>query len=504
MLPEKVRFPRHPIVQQLLFRWRVGRQLLTALFSSSSLLLFPPSYAATNNYCQLSAPEVEEKANLFQTALKGNSQAQKDYNGLVRKHAELLQRCRAQNWPATQAIWLRLYPCDVRPGSLEGILDRIVNKGYNTVYLEVFSDSQVLLPPADNPTVWDSVIRTPQHQNLDLLAQTIKKGHERGLKVYAWLFSLNFGYVYAQKDYRQSVLARNSKGEDSTKFVHDQSQAFVDPYHPQAQQDYYQLLKAVLQRRPDGVLFDYIRYPRGTGTQSAVGEVKDLWIYGEASRQALYDRALNPKGRFLLEKYVSQGYITLQDVQEADRLYPKVSPQWQGRFIPPKEMEEPAAVRWERWKSELWYLAVAHAAQGVINFLAWAGGTVQQGGIPAGAVFFPDGNQIVGGKGFDSRLQAWDQFPPSLEWHPMAYALCQEASCVAEQVKRVVTMAPAAQYGIIPAIAGQWGRSYGDRPSLEEQMQAIRAFAPKIKGVSHFAFSWQEPEFDKERRFCQL
>jgi hypothetical protein len=278
----------------------------------------------------------------------------------------------------------------------------------------------------------------------------------------------------------------------------------VDPYHPQAQQDYYQLLQAVLKRRPDGVLFDYIRYPRGTGSHSAVGEVKDLWIYGEASRQALYNRALNPKGRALLEKYVTQGYITLQDVQDLDQLYPDESPQWQGRLIPEKEMAETVEVRFQRQKTELWYLAVAHAAQGVVNFLAWAGGIVQKEGIPAGAVFFPDGNQIVGNKGFDSRLQAWDQFPPSLEWHPMSYAVCEEANCVGEQVKRVVTMAPANQYQIIPAIAGQWGRRSNNRPSLEEQMQTIRATSPTIRGISHFAFSWQEPEFDKERKFCKL
>ena len=302
-------------MKQPISRYRLGRKLITAILTSSSFLTFTPSYAATNDYCQLSDSESAQKANLLQTVLKGNVQSQKDYNTLIKKHAELLQRCRSRTWPSTQAIWLRIYPCDVRPGSLDGILDRIVNKGYNTVYLEVFADSQVLLPPADNPTVWDSVIKSEADKNLDLLAQTIKKGHERGLRVYAWLFSLNFGYVYSQMRDRQEVLARNGKGEDSTKFVHDQSQTFVDPYHPQAQKDYSELLQAVLKRRPDGVLFDYIRYPRGTGRQSAVGEVKDLWIYGEASRQALYSRALNPKGKILLEIYVTQGYITLKYIQ---------------------------------------------------------------------------------------------------------------------------------------------------------------------------------------------
>jgi uncharacterized lipoprotein YddW (UPF0748 family) len=61
-------------------------------------------------------------------------------------------------------------------------------------------------------------------------------------------------------------------------------EVFVDPYHPQARSDYGQMLQAVLQRRPDGVLFDYVRYPRGVGPNSVADEVDDLWIYGQASR----------------------------------------------------------------------------------------------------------------------------------------------------------------------------------------------------------------------------
>ncbi len=54
----------------------------------------------------------------------------------------------------------------------------------DTNYLEVFADGQVLLPPNNNPTVWDSVIKNPGAGNVDLLAQAIEQGHKRGLKVY--------------------------------------------------------------------------------------------------------------------------------------------------------------------------------------------------------------------------------------------------------------------------------------------------------------------------------
>ena len=75
--------------------------------------------------------------------------------------AQQLSQCRRQTWPQSQAIWLRLYPCDALDGVVEELLDRIVSRGYNEVYLEVFYNGQVLLPAAQNPTAWPAVIRTP-------------------------------------------------------------------------------------------------------------------------------------------------------------------------------------------------------------------------------------------------------------------------------------------------------------------------------------------------------
>ncbi|NJO81099.1 MAG: hypothetical protein HC827_23085, partial [Cyanobacteria bacterium RM1_2_2] len=124
-------------------------------------------------------------------------------------------------------------------------------------------------------------------------------------------------------------------------------------------------------------------------------------------------------------------------------------------------------------------------------------------GLKAGAVFFPDGNQTVGAQGFDSRLQPWDRFPSTIEWHPMTYAICEDASCVAAQVQRVTAQAPTGTH-IQPALAGTWGQTLHQHPPLEKQLQAIRQTSPQIQAVSHFAFSWQEPEFDRNRKFCQL
>ncbi len=457
----------------------------------------------SSDSCHFSAQDVAEKEQLRQSTVKGDGAGQIEYTNILKRHAQQLHDCRGQSWPANQAIWLRLYPCDAQEGKIDEVLDRIVNYGYNEIYLEVFYSGQVLLPKAYNSTVWDSILDSPGKENRDLLAETIKKAHLRGIKVYAWMFSLNYGYLYGQRVDRKSVLARNGKGENSLNFVSDQSQLFVDPYSQIVRSDYRELLKRILERKPDGVLFDYIRYPKGEANQSVVGDVKDLWIYGESSKAALLNRAKNYKGRFLLDRYINRGYLVPGDLQEADKLYTlEGSPLWEGRTPPANEMTQPLNVRYERIKDEIWYFTVAHAAQGVVDFLALAITQVKPYGIPAGAVFFPDGNQAVGVRGFDSRLQPWDHFPKTIEWHPMAYALCDNSECIVNQVKKVVSIS-ANQTEVVPAIAGFWGKSYPNRPSLENQMAALRSSFPNLISISHFGFSWQQPEFDKERKLCR-
>ena len=486
----------------------VPSQLITASLITALGLVSPwgnkSVQAAVGPYCQFSPEEIDAKEKLFQASLEQDPTAVGEYNAIVQKHTQMLQLCRSQTWPQEQATWLRLYPCDVSPGSIDNVLDRIVNLGYNKIHLEVFYDSQVLLPPGDNPTPWTSVVRSPGGENIDLLQQTIDKAHQRGLKVYAWLFTMNFGYNYAQRPDRQEALARNGTGQDSLNVVHDRAQAFIDPYSRQAQTDYYTLIQAVLKRQPDGILFDYVRYPQGTGGQSSVNSVKDLWIHGKSSLNALYNRAGNEKGLAMIKKYIETGNLTTKDIANIDRQYPQeTQAKWQGRRNH-SNAKASLQSRHRNLQSDLWFFAVAHAAQGVIDFLSFAARPAQNQGIPAGAVFFPDGNRLVGKKGFDSRLQPWDKFAADLEWHPMAYAICDvRTDCIVDEVEKVLQKA-SAQTKIIPALAGAWGQVYRQHPTLEAQMEALRKATPQINSVSHFGYAWQEPDADRQRKFCNL
>ena len=484
--------------------------LLGLLLSVVSLGWQTPAEASLNRYCQFSQAEIDRKESLRQAVLLGEPAATVSYERLVKQHASDLQDCRRRAWPDNQAIWLRLYPCDLQPGMLDALMDRIINLGYNEVYIEAFYNGQVLLPQSENDTAWPSVIQSPGYENRDLLAEALTAARQRGLKASAWVFTLNFGYSYGQRADRQQTLARNGSGVDTQTFAlngqgNSPEEIFVDPYSAQGQRDYLYMLQGILRRQPNAVLCDYIRYPRGVGAASVASSVGDLWIYGTAAQQALLQRALNDKGRELIRRFIYQGYITANDVEQVDSLFPtEGAPLWQSRRVPePTASPIPPEARQPRVQEELWRLSVAHAIQGVVDFLQMATRVTQQQSVGAGAVFFPSGNQAVGTQGYDSRLQHWDRFPQNITWHPMAYSICGNASCIVQEIQDVIEKSGNVS-NVRPALAGVWGSSTDNRPSLEAQMAAIQGAAPGLTSISHFAYSWQDPEFDRVRKFCQL
>lgn len=472
--------------------------LTTVLFSQTIAPV--RSQALPDDYCQFTTEDIKAKGELRQLAQDnpGDRNILNNYAAIIKEHKQVLEQCRRQTSFETQAMWLRLYPCDAKPGKVEELLDRIVDKGYNEIYLEVFYNSLVLLPEKDNRSPWQSVLSHTEYADRDLLAEVIAKGRERGIKVYAWFFTMNFGYEYALMPDRREAIAVNGQGQTSLDYVGGYSQVFVDPYSRLAQLDLYRTVEEVVKREPDGVLFDYIRYPRGSGSDSVAGNVKDLWIYSQPSRDALLRRAKNNQGLFLINKYVAQGYITNEDLTMAQELYPEdLNPLWEGRS---SEFESSDR---ETLQQDLWFLTVAHAAQGVIDFLDLVSLPARNQSIPTGAVFFPHGNQEVGRTGFDSRLQPWDYFTSQLEWHPMSYSNCIDSSCIVQEIERVLNARTGA-IEVIPAIAGIWGDYFNNKPPLELQMKAIEQANLNIDGISHFAYSWQEPLDDNARRSCSL
>jgi len=130
------------------------------------------TFAQVGEYCQFDREAIATKENLraavFQdTSKSANLDATKEYQAIVKEHRQALKNCRQKSWLKTQGIWLRLYPCDLLSGKLDEVMDRIVNKGYNQVFIEVLSDGKILLPQSENVTAWNSLVLSEKYKNGD-------------------------------------------------------------------------------------------------------------------------------------------------------------------------------------------------------------------------------------------------------------------------------------------------------------------------------------------------
>ncbi|WP_242016371.1 glycoside hydrolase family 10 protein [Pseudanabaena cinerea] len=468
--------------------------------------------------CDVNQAEILRKHELRKLALvkettdNAKIKAQADYAAILQKHKADLQSCRDRQPIQTQATWLRLYANDAKAGVLEDVFDRIVNRGYNQVFIEVFYDGRVLLPVSDNPTPWRSVMAEAVKEgsvsaDYDLWQKAVKLGKERGIKVYGWAFTMNFGYGYSEVRGKASALALNGKGENSianTNFNRQQvangrafyedayevDHLFIDPYSPIARNDLISAVKALMQRNPDGMVFDYVRYPTNA-TGALIDDVKQLWIYGQSSRSTLLNSIGDRHVRALMELYLANGAVTGSDVIATEQ---KLA---DAMRVKPNPIPNPSQVAITT-NNFLWNMATNHAYQGVLNFVSAVTTPLQQNNIPIGTVFFPQGNDRQGNK-VAPKMQPWERFPSFMERHPMTYALCADGKCVAEQVAEVLQQS-APNTLVCPVLAGTWGQSFDGHPSYEIQTQAIKARSPQINCISHFVYSWMEPDSDRLRK----
>jgi len=245
-------------------------------------------------------------------------------------------------------------------------------------------------------------------------------------------------------------------------------------------------------RNPDGMVFDYVRYPTTYGANSLVTNIKQLWIYSEASRQTLLNGLPNSTARKLMSIYMDKGIITGSDMVNVENLTNALT---QTKQISTNPELEKSAVTAERF---LWQIAANHAYKGVLVFISEITYPLRKQNIPTGSVFFPSGN-YKSSNGYDARMQPWDKFPKEMQRHPMTYALCEDGYCVADQVAKVLQQSVPGTL-VCPVLAGTWGQSFDGHPSYETQMQAIKATSPKIDCVSHFVYAWMEPESDRQRK----
>jgi len=100
----------------------------------------------------------------------------------------------------------------------------------------------------------------------DPLALLIKKAHESGIEVHAWLNMLSLNNnkdSFLLKKYGTGILTRNRKEKHSVEDYMIDHQYFLEPGDMRVRAELCDIVGEVLQAYPglDGVQFDYIRYP---------------------------------------------------------------------------------------------------------------------------------------------------------------------------------------------------------------------------------------------------
>ncbi|NJK60727.1 MAG: hypothetical protein HC918_11465 [Oscillatoriales cyanobacterium SM2_1_8] len=277
---------------------------------------------------------------------------------------------------------------------------------------------------------------------------------------------------------------RNGYNENSLRDVRalpevlQSQQGFVDPYHPQVRADWQTLVAAIAQRRPDGLAIDYIRYPNRTDPW--IRDVRDMPIYGATSYQAL-QRRTTPQGFDLLYRFLASGRVPSPNL-------PVGTPLWRlpGHSQPTRFRDRATLT------NQLWQLAIAHARQGIVEFLNAIGEPARAANIPISAVFFPWGDRQEGNR-VDPRLQPWSEFRQVQEWAPMAYANCNGTACLRAEIGRTVARAPQS-LRVCPVLAGAWNRRLGDRPPWKPNcMTCTKAFRPWTASAILYTPGWMGP-----------
>ncbi len=244
------------------------------------------------------------------------------------------------------------------------------------------------------------------------------------------------------------------------------------------------LLVAITERQPDGLVLDYVRYPTTPGRDTLISDPRQLWIYGEASQAALQSRLSDLEWQ-LMQTYLSTGSLTPADVEMAEAAYPDQVPQILSTA--------------PGWEGYLWRVATEHAYQGVLDFVV---GVTAGLDLPIGTVFFPQGDRTVlqaGRPRFDARMQPWSRFPAHIERHPMSYAICPDGRCVADQIATVRGRSQPETI-VCPIVAGTWGQDFGGHIDLETKMAVLENRHDALSCVSHFVYGWMEPDSDRQRK----
>jgi len=134
----------------------------------------------------------------------------------------------------------------------------------NTLFVQIYRANQAWFPSkvADSKP-YRNCLKSVEEDPLGLL---IRKAHQEGIQVHAWLNLLSLANnkdARILKEYGTEVLTKDQAVKKRIEDYKIDNQYFLEPGDPRVYRDLSRIVKEILRAYPelDGIQFDYIRYP---------------------------------------------------------------------------------------------------------------------------------------------------------------------------------------------------------------------------------------------------
>ena len=166
-------------------------------------------------------------------------------------HLRLLRRRVPSDRFIRRGMWLRPYRSDLSDGHLLEVLDHATDWGITDLYIEDFWGGELAEPSPSH-------LFPARYPGYSLLKAYAEAAHRRGIRVHAWLHTLDFGPVYAARHPDRLVY----DGWGHTSGATEKGSHAVDP-GLKANREKLEKLVTELSKSGfvDGIILDYLRYP---------------------------------------------------------------------------------------------------------------------------------------------------------------------------------------------------------------------------------------------------
>ncbi|MBY0449319.1 MAG: family 10 glycosylhydrolase [Cyanobacteria bacterium] len=192
-----------------------------------------------------------------------------------------------------RGIWVR--PLQNSSAEIQHIIADLKALKIHDIFLETYYQGKTIYPSQ----VMQDYGLPKQHRQFegtDILKEWIEAAHAQGLRVHTWVQVFFAGNQQDSMDSLSDLLAKYPDWRNVQYAARNQTvpvpssietgHFFLDPAHPQSRQFLTQLMQEIVSRyHPDGINFDYIRYPESAKPGTA-NYLDTTWGYTASAQKA--------------------------------------------------------------------------------------------------------------------------------------------------------------------------------------------------------------------------